>query len=131
MLRREDAGLKAISNYWVEQAGGSIHDNGDDNIQSVMAGILADKLNNPVSDDEFERFRNTLEEEVIVQKPRSIRTDYAPERFLSSVCRKAEFKHCGNFPWKTIMHVEYDDDGIVKVQLAEGYGASYETIYER
>lgn len=120
--------------WWGEKVGGggSHHDNGDRTGASGLAGIFADLLSEHVSDEKtllfseilskkFMEYYHTGRETIIVD------CDYAPCGILSDAAKEAGIK-ASNFPWKTSMHIRYNDG---EVLVKNGYGAPWKTIYPK
>lgn len=87
---------------------------------------LALLLVEPVTDEQRERFKNALREEMQSSEFLSnpvLRIDYHPNQVLAKAAEQAGISE-NNFPWKTWMH--FWNDGAV--ECATGYAAPVEVL---
>ena len=82
-------------------------------------------LNKPkVSDEQIDKFKRSLQEQIVNLKPFCISVDYGPDTYLRTALNAAEINaDMGTLPIKTTMWL--DDD---KVQVRYGYGEQIETL---
>lgn len=111
---------------------GSRHDNGDREETGGLAGLLADLMNEPITDEITIKFEKILEQKLIEEQKAGRKflwfgCDYSPDKILADSAKEAGVP-LSNFPWKTRMHVEFEDECVL---VADGYRAQWETIYGR
>ena len=125
-----EAMARAAAHWWAERADGTAHHNnrGGD-LASVLAGILADTMNEPPQYGSLEKFEKILAEKIMTaEEPwmwSSIWVDYGPDQILAKAAKEAGI-NCANFPWKTGMHIDVDRN-MIQVRLSMG---PWETIWE-
>lgn len=83
-------------------------------------------LNKPkVTEEQIEKFRANLAEQIAEHSPRNLDVDYRPDRFLGKALADAGIPiDMGALPIKTTMWLDGD-----KVEVSYGYGASLQTIW--
>ena len=129
MIPREVA--EVMAKWWGEKVSGKVvHDNGDKSFPSSFAGVLADSMATPITDEAKKIFVDALTEEIASGKKfvDCIGCDYHPDKILADAATKAGIKEF-NFPWKTYMYVGHDPCANIVVTVREGYGSSPEDIY--
>lgn len=124
-----EAMARAAAHWWAERADGTAHHNNRGNdLASVFAGILADKMNEPPKVGALERFEEILAEKIMTAELpymwRSIWVDYGPDMILFEAAKEAGIS-CNNFPWKTGMHIDVEK-GEISVRISMG---PWEKIY--
>lgn len=124
-----EAMARAAAHWWAERADGTAHHNnrGGDRA-SVLAGMLADMMNEPPKVGAMEQFEEILAEKIMTAELpymwRSIWVDYCPDKILFEAAREAGV-NCNNFPWKTGMCID-PDEGTIMVRHGMG---PWEKIY--
>ena len=120
---------RVAAHWWAERVDGTAHHNthaGD--LASVVAGMLADTMNEPPKVGALERFEEILAEKIMTTDSpytcRNILVDYGPDKILFEAAREAGV-NCNNFPWKTGMHID-PDEGPIMVRISMG---PWEKIY--
>ena len=121
------------ANWWAERIKGDTeHDNGDKSMTGMIAGILGNMLNKPVTEEQLKKFKALVQNYIIVKSVTILNTqfiefhcDYKPYSPLDKFAKACDIP-LENFPWKTTMMI-YSNEIMVK----EGYGASYKTIYKK
>lgn len=121
------------ANWWIERIKGDTkHDNGDKSMTGMIAGILGDMLNKPVTEEQLWKFKILLRTFIDVKSATILNTqfielhcDYKPYPPLDKFAKTCAIP-LENFPWKTTMMI-YSNEIMVK----EGYGANYKTIYKK
>ena len=120
---------RAAAHWWAERADGTAHHNnrGGD-LASVIAGMLADTMNEPPKVGALERFEAILAEKIMTAELpymwRSIWVDYGPDGILAEAAKETGIS-CNNFPWKTGMAIK-PENGTIIVRISMG---PWETIY--
>ena len=110
------------------------HDNGDLSFESFFAGLMADSLNESVTESQREHFVEILTDKLMNAYAEEghinsfyLESDYGPSEFLYNAAIEAGISP-NNFPWKTSMNVD-DYDGETKVRVSYGYRAPWKTIW--
>ena len=124
-----EAMARAAAQWWAARADGTAyHNNRGGDLGSVLAGLMADTLNEVPQDEALEKFEKILAEKIMTGERwewSSIWVDYAPDDILAEAAKEAGI-NCANFPWKTGMHIDLEKKKIM-VRISLG---SWETIYE-
>jgi len=121
--------INAAAEWWMKRISGQVtHDNGDNSFGSVFAGMLADQMVKPASDDQLQRFKNSLVIRLSVMADQGRKniwmdSDYSPDITLSAAAVDADIPK-DNFPWKTNMRIEKD-----RVEVKNGYGMPWVRIW--
>lgn len=123
--------VTAAVNWWADklksckQSGLSAEERRDPANSSYQFAEMLMTLNKPkVSDEQIEKFKTSLSEQIINLKPYCISVDYHPDAYLGTALDAAGISvEMGTLPIKTTMWL--DDD---KVQVRYGYGAEIETL---
>lgn len=126
----------AMESWWGERINGdSIHDNGDNSLSSVLAGVLADSMNEPADEEKVTKFVDVLTEKIIKEVEGGafglfyqLSTDYAPSRFLREAAEEAGINP-NNFPWKTAMDIRKNENGELVAMVSDGYRAGWKQLY--
>lgn len=126
----------AIANWWGDHVcTNTHHDNGDYSMTGLFTSILADRLNEKVTDEARKKFVNILTDKIlkeVQEKGRlpffALNCDYGPSKFLSDAAKEAGIDS-NNFPWKTNMGIREEDDGSVKLMVSCGYRAPWTQIW--
>lgn len=124
-----EAMARTAAHWWAERSDGTAHHNnrGGD-LANVFAGVLADMMNEPPKDGALERFEEILAEKIMTAELpyewRSIWVDYGPDRILAEAAKEAGIS-CNNFPWKTGMQIDLENEEI-RVRIGMG---EWKTIY--
>lgn len=126
----------AIANWWGDHVHTNTHhDNGDNSMTGLFTSILADRLNEEVTDEARKKFVDILTDKILKRAEEKGRLlsfdlvcDYGPSIFLSDAAKEAGI-NCNNFPWKTHMGIREEDDGSVKVMVSCGYRAPWTQIW--
>ena len=118
-----EAMARAAAHWWAERADGTArHNNRGGDFASVMAGIMADTLNEPPRTGALEKFEEILAEKIMTAELpymwSYIWVDYGPDRILAEAAKEAGIS-CNNFPWKTGMHID-PEKGEIIVRLSLG-----------
>ena len=128
IIPRKDALLAA--KWWANKISRNPrHDNGANDMGNNLAGILADMMNEPVTEEQKEKFISALVERLIkVERPYQacMECDYAPNRILSESAKEAGIS-LNNFPWKTFMVWEYSKKCFM---VKDGYRAPWVDVNE-
>lgn len=112
----------AAAHWWAERVNGSIaHDNGSNEIASLIVGALADGLSVKPDEQQIRLFEEKLKEKIIA-KVRELREqaerhyvssqiylscDYQPSTTLTEAAEESGI-YPGNFPWKTSSCIDLD-----------------------
>lgn len=101
----KDKVLDVAVEWWAEKAKGSHHSNGDDSFGGFLCSFLSDSNNKEVSNENIEKFKKALKEEIIKFNEEYggdtwISVDYNPCCILSDACKRSEIPE-NNLPWKT------------------------------
>lgn len=120
---------RAAARWWREKIdGGAHHDNGDSSQEGILAGAMADSLNEPTDGHALDLFEKILalrllEEGENARDYFSIGSDYGPEGcLLDSALETGITPH--NFPWKTWMWIFAD-----RIEVRDGYLAQNVVIW--
>lgn len=120
---------RAAAHWWREKIdGGAHHDNGDSSQEGILAGMMADSLNEPTDAHALDLFEKILalrllEEGENARDYFSIGSDYGPEGcLLDSALETGITPH--NFPWKTWMWIFAD-----RIEVRDGYRAPNVVIW--
>lgn len=120
---------QVAARWWREKIdGGARHDNGDSRLEGILAGIMADSLNEPTDGHALDLFEKILalrllEEGEKGRKCFSIGSDYGPGGcLLDSALEAGITPH--NFPWKTWMYILED-----RIEVRDGYQAPNVVIW--
>ena len=132
VLTRESA--RVAAKWWADKVSSlPHHDNGAGDAGSLLAGILADTMNEEVMLNQRNHFIDILTEKLLEENDSPYGTihfnsilscDYSPSRFLSDIAKEAGISR-HNFPWKTFMYVH--DDGHITV--SDGYRSPHVQIW--
>lgn len=125
----------AMANWWGDCiTSNTVHDNGDRSMTGIMSGLLADNLNEVVTEEMRRKFVEILIDKILeLQSPHGnyeLRCDYAPSYFLAEAAKKAGISSW-NFPWKTSMQVwpKDGDHDYTEVLVSKGYRAPWTVIW--
>ena len=114
---------RAAAHWWAERADGTArHNNRGGNLASILAGLMADTLNEPPQFGALEKFEKILAEKIMAAEfPymwKHIWVDYGPDAILADAAKEAGIS-CNNFPWKTGMHID-EEKGEIMVRISLG-----------
>lgn len=121
--------IEAAVNWWSERVTGKYtHDNGDRSETSIFAGLLADCVIEPVSNqDMIKQYKESLTKHILKASGNSnnlcLSCDYSPDYILATAAKEAGIS-LHNYPWKTSMILSEKE-----IKVSEGYGQPYWTIY--
>lgn len=121
--------IEIAVNWWAERVTGKyLHDNGDRSETSAFAGLLADCMIEPVSNqDMIKRYKESLTNHILKASGNSnnlyLSCDYSPDYILATAAKEAGIS-LHNYPWKTTMIITDKE-----IKISEGYGQPYQTIY--
>ena len=121
--------IEIAVNWWSERVTGKcVHDNGDRSETSAFAGLLADCMIEPVSNqDIINRYKESLAKHILKAsgncKELCLSCDYSPDYILATAAKEAGIS-VHNYPWKTSMILSEKE-----IKVSEGYGQPYWTIY--
>lgn len=121
--------IETAVNWWSERVTGKCtHDNGDRSNTSTFAGLLADLMIEPVSNqDVINRYKESLAKHILKAsgnaKELCLSCDYSPDYILATAAKEAGINP-SNYPWKTSMILSEKE-----IKVSEGYGQPYWTIY--
>ena len=121
--------IDAAVNWWSERVTGKCtHDNGDRSETSTFAGLLADLMIEPVSNqDTIKQYKESLTKHILKASGKSnnlcLSCDYSPDFILATAAKEAGIS-LHNYPWKTTMLITDKE-----IKVSEGYGQPYQTIY--
>lgn len=126
----------AMANWWGDHVRTNTnHDNGDRSMAGLLTSILANRLNEEVTDEARKKFVDILTDKILKKVEEKgwissfdLDCDYGPSKFLSDAAKEAGIDS-NNFPWKTNMAIREEDDGSVKVMVSCGYGAPWTQIW--
>lgn len=116
--------MKAAA-WWGNRLKGNIHhDNGSNDEGSIVAGMLADMMTEPLSDDTIEKFKKILVEKILAENSEMVDlyVDYHPDSLLAEAAMEAGIDEM-SFPWKTGVRIS---SGTVRV--SDGYGTRFVEI---
>ncbi len=131
-IKIEDIDLlvRAAAGWWTQKVClKHTHRNGDDSDASIMACIMADMMEKPVSVGQAIGFSNALAEEIGGMQETGGQTqflscDYGADIHLANAAEKASIP-VFNFPFKTNMKIDF---GAKKIFVSDGYGVPYKEI---
>lgn len=121
--------IEIAVNWWSERVTGKcVHDNGDRSETSAFAGLLADCMIEPVSNqDIINLYKESLAKHILKASGNSkelcLSCDYSPDYILATAAKEAGIS-VHNYPWKTSMILSEKE-----IKVSEGYGQPYWTIY--
>ena len=120
---------RAAARWWREKIdGGAHHDNGDSSQEGILAGVMADSLNEPTDGYALDLFEKILAQRLLEKDEKglkciSIGSDYGPGQcLLNSALEAGIDPH--NFPWKTWMLILED-----RIEVRDGYRAPNVVIW--
>lgn len=118
-------------NWWIDAIDHPTFDNGDTSDIggfTMMFAMLNHAQKPGLSEESKQRFKEALKKrikmELLTRRSFSLSVDYGPDRILSDAASEAGI--IADFPWKTHMRIDRD-----KITVSCGYGAPYQTIFER
>ena len=116
--------------WWAGKIDGTCkHDNGDRGFASLMANSMADMLNEPVTEEQLQKFQTALCERLesgdlhYMGYYIDLYCDYSPDRTLREAADAAGISY-RNFPFKTCMWLNEKE-----VKVRDGYGAGQNVLW--